>query len=372
MRRKSRVASYVGIAILMAALIVFAALTNGFTDFNRYCLFGHDYDDAGVCTRCGQEKPADAPAVDEEGNDLASGKVHYMPKAMTFKTSANTAGVSAVADSSVTVIAQTAYSKVDYSVAWKNPTSTWATGKTVTDYVTVTQTTDGALTATVTCLQPFGEQIVLTAAARANNAVKATCTVDYKQRNKLSSIAFNSYDDFDYLDFGCENDTIAYFDLSYTSSVYTVASALPTTDYKVFLYCPEWEEVLANHNIGHLDGYVEELGYNFFNATHYRTNGSKAQYTVNITPGWFFKYGNHGYAEECPDIFAYYEQSQGKEIDAYYYFEELFRELFGSRETITLQLRFVDDYGFADVVINISQSGAFRETMSLDKNSIVF
>ena len=68
---------------------------------------------------------------------------------------------------------------VDWSVAFVNPSSAWATGKTVTDYVTVTPTSDGALTANVECKQAFGEQIVVTVVSRDNAEATATCTVDY-------------------------------------------------------------------------------------------------------------------------------------------------------------------------------------------------
>ena len=71
---------------------------------------------------------------------------------------------------------------VDWSVAFVNPASEWATGKTVTDYVTVTPTSNGALTATVECLQAFGEQVVVTVASRDNEGVTATCTVDYVKK----------------------------------------------------------------------------------------------------------------------------------------------------------------------------------------------
>lgn len=71
---------------------------------------------------------------------------------------------------------------VDWSVAFDNPSSAWATGKTVTDYVTVTPTSDGALTANVECLQDFGEQIIVTVTSRDNEEVSAECTVDYAKR----------------------------------------------------------------------------------------------------------------------------------------------------------------------------------------------
>ena len=71
---------------------------------------------------------------------------------------------------------------VDWAVSFVNPSSAWATGKTVTDYVTVTPTADGALTANVECLQAFGEQIKVTVTSRNNAEATATCLVDYAER----------------------------------------------------------------------------------------------------------------------------------------------------------------------------------------------
>ena len=69
---------------------------------------------------------------------------------------------------------------MDWSVSWKEGTSgKWGNGKTVTEYVTVTPTSAGALTANVQCLKAFGEQIIVTAAVRGKETVNATCTVDY-------------------------------------------------------------------------------------------------------------------------------------------------------------------------------------------------
>lgn len=81
-----------------------------------------------------------------------------------------------------------ALQKADWSLAWANGSSSWASGKTVTDYVTVSTSEDGGLTATVTLVKPFSEQIILTAAARGNSAKTATCTVDYRQRLIVNSL----------------------------------------------------------------------------------------------------------------------------------------------------------------------------------------
>lgn len=71
---------------------------------------------------------------------------------------------------------------VDWSVAFVNASSTWATGKTVTDYVTITPTNDGALTANVECKKAFGEQIKVIVTSRDSSDITAECTVDYTKR----------------------------------------------------------------------------------------------------------------------------------------------------------------------------------------------
>ena len=108
-------------------------------------------------------------------------------------------GVSPLAESAYTVTAtvtpELAVNKaVDWSVSWKNASSSWATGKTVTDYVTVTPTSDGALTASVACIKEFAEQIIVTATSRDNSDAKGTCTVDYRQKyiGTETSLSFNN------------------------------------------------------------------------------------------------------------------------------------------------------------------------------------
>ncbi len=96
-------------------------------------------------------------------------------------------GISPLAETAYTLTATITPSNatiqdVDWSVSFVNNSSAWATGKTVTDYVTVTPTEDGALTANVECLQAFGEQIKVTVTSREISSVKADCTVDYRQK----------------------------------------------------------------------------------------------------------------------------------------------------------------------------------------------
>ena len=106
--------------------------------------------------------------------------------------SANGNEVNALAENSYTVTATiqpaTALQRANWSVAWKNGSSAWATGKTVTDYVTITPAEEGALTATLACVKPFSEQVILTVSAAGNADKTATCTVDYQQRLNVNSL----------------------------------------------------------------------------------------------------------------------------------------------------------------------------------------
>lgn len=125
-----------------------------------------------------------ATVMDGEGNAMVSGKTYAMPQRMVF---AATAAEAVTASDGITLTAtlspETADNKaVDWAVSFVNPSSSWASGKTVTDYVTVTPTSDGALTANVNCLQAFGEQIKVMVTSRVNPEAKAECSLDYARR----------------------------------------------------------------------------------------------------------------------------------------------------------------------------------------------
>lgn len=110
-------------------------------------------------------------------------------------------GVSAQAETAYTLTAtitpaDAANKAVDWTIAFKNASSTWATGKTVTEYATVTPSADGALTAVVENVAAFGEQIIVKATSRDNAEAYATCTVEYLQRT--TGYAFAIHGNFHY------------------------------------------------------------------------------------------------------------------------------------------------------------------------------
>ena len=82
---------------------------------------------------------------------------------------------------------------VDWTATWKNAGSVWASGKFVSDYVTLTPGgEDYAASKSVTLenLQPFAEQIVVKATARDDPEITATCTADYAQKPVNFSLSF--------------------------------------------------------------------------------------------------------------------------------------------------------------------------------------
>ena len=146
-----------------------------------------------------------AAVIDGEGNAMVSGKTYAMPQRMVFSaTAAEAVTASDGITLTATVSPETADNKaVDWAASFVNPSSSWASGKTVTDYVTVIPTSDGALTANVNCLQAFGEQIKVTVTSRVNPEAKAECTLDYARRI-LDTALYHEEMDKNILEFGSD------------------------------------------------------------------------------------------------------------------------------------------------------------------------
>jgi hypothetical protein len=105
-------------------------------------------------------------------------------------------GIAAVADNSQTITAvvtpaEATNKTMEWSVEWKNASSTWATGKTVTSYVTVTPTSTGAMTATVTCKAAFSEPVIVKAAIKDDSGIYGTCQVDYARKVTGTNLTLN-------------------------------------------------------------------------------------------------------------------------------------------------------------------------------------
>lgn len=127
-----------------------------------------------------EEQPSGV--TDGEGNELESGTAYAMPTAMVYSIPTAQSSASEGITITATVLPDTAINKnVTWTLSFADDQSEWATGKTVTDYVTVTENETNSREATIVCEQAFAEQILLTAASVADPSKTATCTIDYAQ-----------------------------------------------------------------------------------------------------------------------------------------------------------------------------------------------
>ena len=127
-----------------------------------------------------EEQPSGV--TDGEGNELESGTAYVMPTAMVYSIPTAQSSASEGITITATVLPDTAINKnVTWTLSFADDQSEWATGKTVTDYVRVTENETNSREATIVCEQAFGEQILLTAASVADPTKTATCTIDYAQ-----------------------------------------------------------------------------------------------------------------------------------------------------------------------------------------------
>ncbi len=128
------------------------------------------------------EEVVELPPIGENGEELTPGAAHELPSHMIFRSAvamADETGSSVTLTATVTPVNAT-NKALDWSAEFVNPTSAWATGKDVNDYLTVIET--GATTALVTCEAPFGEQVKITVTSQDNPEAKAECVVDYAKR----------------------------------------------------------------------------------------------------------------------------------------------------------------------------------------------
>lgn len=228
------------IAIVLVLALVLSVLSCGYRNWNVKCWFGHNYAD-GICTRCGAEQPAEKPTEPEQPEQSNGNVVIETVAAQGMQLYAAPVALSDEAETytlTATITPANADDKrVEWVVAWNNANSLWATGKTVTDYVTVTPTSEYALTATVACIKDFGEQVIVTVKSLDNEEAAATCTVDYVRRIKGINFDVTSW-----------QGRVMTFTHSITYSNYTIAGEL-TLPTQLQVYIPEYfdfQEELQN------------------------------------------------------------------------------------------------------------------------------
>ena len=238
------------------------------------------------------------PMVSKTAYKMArSGMVFATPTALSETANEGITLVASVEPSYATKIA------VDWSVYFANPESTWATGKNVTDYVTITPTEEGSLTATLECLQPFGEQIIVKVVSRENAEISDTCPLEYMRR--VESVSLRVGDDYvftpgvNYADFEVATGNLGTggkvtLDVDFTD-VYTIESwdsdSYDATDLS------QWGVIGGNSNLG-----VDASMSSFQGMT---SDGVKYAESTSHVPSWYFTSGVDNPADENKPIHFY-------------------------------------------------------------------
>ena len=123
--------------------------------------------------------------VTDEAGGAMDDDVNAMPTRMTFRNAralTNSSEYSSVTIQATIKPDNATNKRVSWSVTFVNQQSTWATGKNVNDYITITPQSAGSNIATIDCLKPFGEQVKITVVSESNRNAKAECVVDFAQR----------------------------------------------------------------------------------------------------------------------------------------------------------------------------------------------
>ena len=202
---KSKVWQIIGVAVLCAVCVLTAVLG---------VVFGmnHSSEDLNVSKDI-SNKPDDSVVIEtsgEQGISLLMGTASTAADGSTTKT------LTAVIEP-----ADATNNKVDWNIAFAQSTG-WASGKNISDYLTITPSSDGALTATLTCKKPFGTQAIVTCSSREDSSIKATAQIDYRKKVVGSTLNMKSGSKpISKLDF-CNSNELITFEFVPQYSEYTI------------------------------------------------------------------------------------------------------------------------------------------------------
>ena len=124
-------------------------------------VYGEPY--AGTVVRCGQSY------------DFTGGSIGFLAEELTGLSDGETYTVELVA----TVEPADAVQEVRWAVAFVNPESEWATGKDVSDYVSIEYSEEESTKLSVTCKKGFSEQVKITCTYLHNADISVDCIVDF-------------------------------------------------------------------------------------------------------------------------------------------------------------------------------------------------
>ena len=169
-------------AVLLIAALVLSVFTKGFTDWQ----FGKELPEVNDLNN-------NVVVTPQEGTGGIRLMAEFQPGVTESGDETDYEGETLTITATVSPDNSADNTGLDWSMAFKNPSSAWATGKTLSDYMTLTPSgTDaaGSKKVSVKCLKPIGEQVVITATSQDNPEVTASCTADFAQRIESATLKF--------------------------------------------------------------------------------------------------------------------------------------------------------------------------------------
>ena len=255
----------------------------------------------GVCFGTGawQVTPKDETQQEQPGEETGGELVVSNIVAQSMKLTAaplaageTTSPINTAVTLNATVLPEEATDKtVTWTVAWLSSADSWATGKDVNDYVTLSATTGNSITVTAT--QTFGEEIIVRAEANGGENVRASCQLDcIKQITGVSATFYDSMDnevntaddstindiftvpDYWADDIGDGDDDQSAYVFSKAKFEFTYSTGTVTEDYKIDNIVFDGDEVKSsgNHNannIAAVSTYTEGATVTFRSLTWY-------------------------------------------------------------------------------------------------------
>lgn len=157
-----------------------------------FIAFGKEYKNSNKTATVEKAPVADNVVVQEEESNSMS----LLTKKISFDDYAKY-NVEPLAESAIELTAKVlpvgvVNNGVKWTLSWVNPSSTWAIGNKVDDYLTIVPAYENALTAVVSCKQAFGEQAKITVTSCDDETKTATCTIDYVQKVTDVSLYFGN------------------------------------------------------------------------------------------------------------------------------------------------------------------------------------
>lgn len=300
----SGILAFLLVLCVIAGIGGVAYLSKGFTNWDKF----KKNDDTT------KEEPTDVSESGAVVGNIESRGISLLSTKLSVDEYAAN-GVSEDAESAYTLTAMitpsdAANQLVDWSVEFADPTSEWVSSGVasilgVTAYVTVTPSSDGALTAVVENKMAFGEEIIVKCTSRDNPSAYATATLQYKERIQSYTIKFGSafltksltslatIDTYNQvLDFSTVNAVS--FSITYAGSDYTIAdensydyiTIKPTDSFKTALTNAGFNSsLLKEYSATNGDSLTDLWGSNWASAL-YSGNNTKKNKLISAIDGF--------------------------------------------------------------------------------------